>query len=347
MRTRYPMILALFTALLATSACESPNKNEAKPGEKATEGDEATADSSKEAAADEEACSKYREKFCEATGAQSQACASIKTIAGLLPPAACQAGLDDIAYTKAQLEELDKKCEELVSKLCSDLGEESESCKMVRQVTPKFPPERCQTMLSQYDDVLAELKAKEAQNKPLPKEKADEIAGDDAPSFGPKDAPVTIVEFSDFQCPYCSMTAQVTDEIKKNYPDKVRVVFRQFPLSFHEDAHLASQAALAAHEQGKFWEMHDKLFANQKALKRANLEEYAKEIGLNMDEFNEALDSKKFAKQVDEDMELGKEVYVQGTPTMFINGERVGNPTQFQAIKPEIEAALNDEGGSK
>jgi protein-disulfide isomerase len=129
-------------------------------------------------------------------------------------------------------------------------------------------------------------------------------------------------------------------DLKEKYGDKVHFVFRQFPLSFHQNANLSAQAALAAHAQGKFWEFHDKAFANQQKLERPALEQYAKEIGLDMSAFKKALDDKTYEPAVAAEQKLGEEVAVDGTPTMFLNGARVGNPTDLAEISKEIDAAL-------
>jgi protein-disulfide isomerase len=177
-------------------------------------------------------------------------------------------------------------------------------------------------------------------NKPLSKELQATIAKDDAPSFGPDNAKVTIVEFSDFQCPYCSRAADVASKVREKYGDRVRFVFRQYPLPFHPNARGAAEAALAAHAQGKFWEFHDRLFENQQALDREALEKHAKDSGLNVGKFRQALEDKAFAKTVDSDMKLGEKVTVQGTPTMFLNGARVADPTNFDAVSKMIDEAL-------
>jgi protein-disulfide isomerase len=129
-------------------------------------------------------------------------------------------------------------------------------------------------------------------------------------------------------------------QIKAKYGDKVRFVFRQYPLPMHGDAHLAAQAALAAHQQGKFWEYHDLLFANQRALTRSSLEEYAKQVDLNLPLLKKALDDQALKATVDADVKLGEEVNVNGTPTVFINGKRVPNPTEFEPVANLIDAAL-------
>ena len=285
-------------------------------------------------------CQQYAEKVCAETGGDtSAACGSFKSAAELMPPEACTAGIAGMAVTKTKLAQMRKVCDELAAKLCKDV-DEPKACEMVKQQTANFPAAQCKGMMADYGKVLEQVKRIADANKPLPAEKLAKIAADDAPAFGPKDAKVTIVEFSDFQCPYCTKAADTVKEIKKKYGDKVRFVFRQFPLDFHKQAHGASQASLAAHAQGKFWPYHDALFANQSALQPADLEKYAKQVGLNMAAFTKAVKEKTFAKTVDADLALGQEVSVQGTPTMFLNGERVPNPTDFKALASMIDKKL-------
>jgi protein-disulfide isomerase len=232
-------------------------------------------------------------------------------------------------------------CKSLMDKLCGDLGEATETCKLVRTKTPEFPTARCTQMLGQYDKVLTELKGIEAQNKPLDPALVAKQSGGEGPSFGPKDAKVAVVEYSDFQCPYCSRAANALNELKKAYEGKpVRFVFRQFPLSFHKEAHLAAQASLEAHAQGKFWEYHDLLFANQRALGRPQLEEYATKIGLDLAKFKAALDAGTHKAAVDADMAMGAEVGVRGTPSMMVGGTRVQNPSDVNTVKAAIDAEL-------
>ena len=285
-------------------------------------------------------CKSFADRLCTEAGDPSETCTAVRTVTGLLPVAACDAALKEVEYSVGKIKNLRKSCEELVAKLCADLGDTTETCAMVKRETPKFPTERCVQFLGQYDQVLGDLKRMEAKNKPLEAEKIAKIAGPDAAAFGPADAKVTVVEFSDFQCPYCSQAANAVTQIKEKYSDKVRFVFRHFPLSFHQDAHLASQATLAANKQGKFFEYHDLLFKNQKALKREDLEKYATELGLDLAAFKADLDGGAFKAAVDADMKLGEEVAVDGTPTMFVNGKRVANPTDFGAISAMIETEL-------
>jgi protein-disulfide isomerase len=164
----------------------------------------------------------------------------------------------------------------------------------------------------------------------------------DAPVKGPKDARVTIVMWSDFQCPFCSRVEPTITELMKQYPKDVRVAFKQLPLSFHDKAHLAAEASLAAKEQGKFWEYHDKLFANQGALDRASLEKYAQELGLNMKKFTAALDTGKFKQKVDDELAEGQKIGANGTPAFFVNGRSLSGAQPLEAFKAKVDQALKD-----
>jgi protein-disulfide isomerase len=166
----------------------------------------------------------------------------------------------------------------------------------------------------------------------------------DSPVFGPKNAKVTIVEFSDFQCPFCSRVVPTVQQIKQAYGKDVRIIFRNQPLPFHNNAKPAAQAALAAHAQGKFWEMHDKLFANQKALEQADLEKYAQELGLNMAKFKADMESDKVKAKIAADMAAGSSVGANGTPTFFINGRTLVGAQPFEAFKKVIDEELKKAG---
>jgi len=157
---------------------------------------------------------------------------------------------------------------------------------------------------------------------------------------GSANAKVTIVEFSDFQCPFCSRVVPTMAQIEKEYGDKVAVVFRHNPLPFHSDAPLAAEAAVAAQAQGKFWEMHDKLFANQQNIKRPDLEKYAQEIGLDVGKFKAALDSGAGKKQIAEDMNVAKQVGANGTPNFYIDGRNVVGAQPFDKFKEVIDDDL-------
>jgi protein-disulfide isomerase len=164
----------------------------------------------------------------------------------------------------------------------------------------------------------------------------------EGPAKGPATAKVNIVEFSDFQCPFCSKVVPTLHQIEKEYPNEVRVFFRNNPLDFHPDAPLAAQAAAAADQQGKFWEMHDKLFANQQALKRPDLERYAQELGLDVAKFKQALDSGAANVRVQQDLAVGRQIGVQGTPNFYINGRNLVGAQPFEAFKKVIDEEIKE-----
>jgi protein-disulfide isomerase len=175
---------------------------------------------------------------------------------------------------------------------------------------------------------------------PEPEKVVTDINITGAPVKGPKNAPVTIIAFSDFQCPFCSRAVPTLKQIEETYGNKVKLAFKHQPLPFHQNAKLAAMASMAAHEQGKFWEMHDKMFANQQALDRASLERYAQEIGLDMGKFKAALDSNKYDAYVTADSNEGMRVGANGTPTFFINGRQIVGAQPFEAFKTVIDQEL-------
>jgi len=186
-----------------------------------------------------------------------------------------------------------------------------------------------------------------------------DVSADDDPSIGPADAKVTVIEFSDFQCPFCgaasgthealirqfnqqdpTWTAAVPELKKLAQEGKIRLVFRDFPLNIHPDAPKAAEAAECAEEQDRFWDYHDKLFENQEALSVDNLKQYAKDLKLNTAAFNECLDSGKMKADVDKDFADGAAVGVSGTPAFFINGRIVEGAQSFTALKKVIDEEL-------
>ena len=140
---------------------------------------------------------------------------------------------------------------------------------------------------------------------------------------GPDDAPVTLVEYGDFECPYCGMAHPIVKSAQHQLGDQLRFVFRNFPLAeAHPHARLAAQAAEAAGAQGRFWEMHDMLFEHQYALELQDLIGYAKSLGLDVPQFEHDLEAGTYAKKVRDDFRSGVRSGVNGTPTFFVNGER-------------------------
>lgn len=178
---------------------------------------------------------------------------------------------------------------------------------------------------------------------PTPTAAPVKVSAEDDAVLGNKNAKVTMIEFSDYECPFCGRHFTDTyPQIKKDYIDtgKVKLVFRDFPLSFHQSAQKAAEAAECAGEQGKYYEMHDKLYSNQQALDVASLKKYAQELGLNTAKFNDCLDTGKMAAEVKKDLADGQSYGVQGTPAFFINGNLISGAQQYSVFKQAIDAAL-------
>jgi protein-disulfide isomerase len=231
-------------------------------------------------------------------------------------------------------------CDDLVNRLCAELGKTTETCMMVTNHAKKFPIERCNMMLERYDDVLSDLRRMEAANRPLEPTTWRKLIEYDAPTLGPLNAPVVLVVFSDFECPYCQKAAKALADVVAKYPSQVRLVFRHFPLTFHENAKSAAHAAAAAAEQGKFWQFHDLLFADQRGLGRDYFIDNARRLGLDEKRFVAAMNSAATAQRIDRDLELGRFVNVQGTPTVYLNGKRVQDATLLDSLSAVVEQAL-------
>lgn len=162
-----------------------------------------------------------------------------------------------------------------------------------------------------------------------------------SPIKGARNAPVTLVMFSNFQCPFCGRAQATMQEIEKTYGRKVRFVFKSNPLPFHKRARPAAIAAMAAHRQGKFWQYHDLLFQNQKALEDSDLEDYARQVGLNIARFRRDIADPQLEAMVQADQKLAEELTARGTPTFFVNGVKVAGAQPFEAFKAHIDKALN------
>jgi protein-disulfide isomerase len=169
-----------------------------------------------------------------------------------------------------------------------------------------------------------------------------EVQAGNAPAKGPKNAPVTIVEWSDFQCPFCGRAQPTLQQIFKEYSGKVRLVWKNQPLSFHPNAMPAAEAAMAAYEQGseKFWAMHDRLFEKQNELSPAYYEQVAREIGLDVPKWKAAVEARRAQSLIQADMSAGNAVGANGTPTFFINGRKLVGAMPFDSFKAVIDAEL-------
>jgi protein-disulfide isomerase len=191
-------------------------------------------------------------------------------------------------------------------------------------------------------DVLAALDASPVMHPPKPKLLEDPvvISIEDAPVTGPKDARVTLVEFSDFQCPYCALAVGKLNAVLKAYPSDVKLVFKQFPLDIHSQAALAAAAALAAHRQGKFWPLHDTMFAYRTHLSRQSILAMAGSVGLDTTRFEQDWDSAAIKQALAREQLEGEKAGVDSTPTIFIDGQKYNGSLDLDAVRPIIDAEL-------
>jgi protein-disulfide isomerase len=167
-----------------------------------------------------------------------------------------------------------------------------------------------------------------------------EVATEGEPTLGPSNAPITIVEFSDFQCPYCRQAQSTVKRLMAEYEGKIKLVFRDFPLrSIHPQAQKAAEAAQCAAEQQKFWPYHDKLFTSTN-LQMEELKKFAQELALNLEQFTACLDSGRSAAGIDTDMQDGQQAGVNATPTFFVNGSPLSGAASYERFKELVDAAL-------
>jgi protein-disulfide isomerase len=161
------------------------------------------------------------------------------------------------------------------------------------------------------------------------------------PALGPASAPVTLVEFSDYQCPFCQRVEPTLKELKTKYGDKLRIVWKDFPLTqIHAQAFKAGEAGHCAGDQGKYWEYHDRLFANQQLLQPADLKKHASEMGLDATAFGACLDSSKYGERVRDGVSLGERLGVNSTPTIFVNGRRLSGAQPLEVFVATIDEEL-------
>jgi protein-disulfide isomerase len=168
---------------------------------------------------------------------------------------------------------------------------------------------------------------------------------DGSPAKGPVDAPVTLVEFADFECPFCAMEAPALEKMWQGHQNSVRFIYKYFVISAHPHGESAARAAIAAGNQNKFWEMHDTLFANRDHLEGADIDGYAKDIGLDMAKFHADMQAQATTDRIDGDKKLGESLGVQGTPTIFINGREYDLHQDLDDwVNMDIQAAAGSPG---
>jgi protein-disulfide isomerase len=212
--------------------------------------------------------------------------------------------------------------------LQSEKGQE----KVANALETFFKKKQVQQAKAQEDAVKAELE--NSFKNPV------KIDAGNSPVKGPASAKITIIEFSDFQCPYCSKGRETMEALLKAYPNDVKVVFKNLPLPFHPEALPAAKAALAAGKQGKFWEMHDSLFLNQGKLGADFYLAEAKKLGLNVDKFKADMASKEIEDQINAETKLAAEHGIQGTPGFFVNGVPVKGAYPIEHFKSIIDRHL-------
>jgi protein-disulfide isomerase len=166
------------------------------------------------------------------------------------------------------------------------------------------------------------------------------VAAAGHPSKGSQDAPIELIEFSDFQCPFCQRANPTVEQVLKTYGNRIHFVYRHYPLPNHPNARPAAEAAACAGEQGRFWEYHDQLFANATRLTDADLKQHALTAGLDASRFNACVDGRKFKSEVDKDLAEGSQAGVSGTPAFFINGRALEGAQPFEAFKRVIDEEL-------
>lgn len=206
---------------------------------------------------------------------------------------------------------------------------------------------RLDAMSDQLGDLKAARPDRTAAPKPTPPSGPDPAATyrvtvGDEPAVGPDTAKVTLVEWSDFQCGYCRRTLPILEQLEKKYGAELRVVFKHNPLSNHPRAMPAAIAAEAAHRQGRFWAMHDKLFANANALTDENFVAWAEELGLDVERFRRDLSDPRLAERVEQQLREGMTLGVRGTPSFFVNGRFVRGARPVEVFEALIDEELKE-----
>jgi len=216
------------------------------------------------------------------------------------------------------------------------------------QALPQVKEYMIQRSRQQYMDMLVGRLKKEFGYKSYLEPLRAQLSTAGFPTKGPESAPVTIVEFSDFECPYCGGLYPTLKQVEKNYPQQVRIVYRQFPLAnIHPHAMKAAEASLCANEQKKFWEFHDSMFSNQSELSVPDLKQRAVDLKLDTQAFNQCLDSGRHNAAIQADIQEGARNGVSGTPALFINGRLLSGNQPYAEIRDVIEDELQRKGASK
>jgi protein-disulfide isomerase len=227
-------------------------------------------------------------------------------------------GVDASMLTPREKREWSQEVSDLLAP-CSDTPVSIAQC-----VTEKRSCSRCvpaaKFILRGVRDGLSPDQIEKSYHNRFDADRVKNVPIDGSPAKGPDAAPITLIEFADFECPFCAMEAPVLEKMWQAHQTQVRFVYKFFPLQAHPHGESAARAGIAAMNQGKFWEMHDKLFANRDHLEQADVDGYAKELGLDVAKLHTDMASQATTDRIERDKKLGDSVGVQGTPTIFING---------------------------
>jgi protein-disulfide isomerase len=194
------------------------------------------------------------------------------------------------------------------------------------------------------DQFIGTLKTKTTVKTMLPPPRQ-QVAAANSPSKGPANAPIELIEFSDFQCPFCLRANPTVNQVLTTYGDRIHFVYRHYPLPTHPSAKPAAEASECAAEQNQFWQYHDRLFANPTKLGAADLKQHAADLGLDTAKFDSCVETHKYKAKVEADQQAGSEVGVDGTPAFFINGRMISGAQPFETFKHLIDEELELKAG--
>lgn len=253
-------------------------------------------------------------------------------------------GLEGVeALLKAEVNDKVKEPSEDEIKMFYGVMQRRMGGRSLEEVRPSLVNEIKRRAFSErFEAFMTEMNTAYAVNISLPAPKMPRIpvSADDDPFIGPEDAPITIVQFAEFQCPYCGRAKEVIDQLMEKYPGKIKMVHRDFPLSFHDRAIPAAVAANCAGEQEKYWPMYELLMSNQRALTDADFTSYATKIGLDLEKWTACRADPKQEAEVQADFEDGSEAGVQGTPAFFVNGIFLNGAVPLEKFTAIIDQEL-------
>jgi protein-disulfide isomerase len=228
------------------------------------------------------------------------------------------AGIDTSALTPREKKEWSSYVSELLAP-CSDVPVPIAQCVQEKRSCSRCVP-AARFVLKGVRDGMSREQIEKSYHNRFDADRIKNVAIDGSPSKGPESAPITIIEFADFECPFCAMEAPILEKAWHERKTQIRFVYKFFPLAGHPHGEIAARAGIAAISQGKFWEMHDKMFANRDHLEQSDLDSYAKELGLDVARFHADMQAPATTERIARDKKLADTLEVKGTPTIYING---------------------------